>query len=35
MYNTDIFLDVHTKVQRTQTDDPNCKQEKVMATLMF
>ena len=29
------FLDVHTKVQRAQTDDPDCKREKVVAALMF
>ncbi len=35
LYDSDMFLDVHTKVQHTQTDDPNCKWEKVVATLMF
>jgi hypothetical protein len=35
MYDTNIFLDVHTKVQHMQTDDPNCKWEKVVAALMF
>ena len=35
MYDSNSFLDVHTKIQRTQTDDPNCKWEKVLAALMF
>jgi len=30
-----MFLDMHTEVQHAQTDDPNCKQEKVVAALMF
>jgi hypothetical protein len=35
VYDSNIFLDEHTKVQRMQTDDPDCKREKVVATLMF
>jgi hypothetical protein len=35
MYNSDIFLDEHDRVQRASTDDPSCKREKVVAGLMF
>jgi hypothetical protein len=35
MYNSDVFLAEHDKVQRAPTDDPSCKQEKVVAGLMF
>jgi len=35
VYNSNIFLDVHTKVQHTETDNPNCKHEKVVAILIF
>ncbi|KAI0260797.1 hypothetical protein BGY98DRAFT_1192805 [Russula aff. rugulosa BPL654] len=30
MYNSDVFLDEHDRVQRAPTDDPSCKREKVM-----
>jgi hypothetical protein len=35
MYNSDAFLDEHDRVQRAPTDDPSCKREKVVASLMF
>lgn len=35
MYDSDIFLEEHDKVQRSPTGDPNCKREKVVAALMF
>lgn len=35
MYNSDVFLDEHDRVQRAPTDDPSCKREKVIAGLMF
>jgi hypothetical protein len=35
MYDSDVFLDEHDKVQRAPTDEPNCKHEKVVAALMF
>jgi hypothetical protein len=35
MYNSDIFLEEHDRVQRAPTDDPSCKREKVVAGLMF
>ena len=35
MYDSDVFLDEHDKVQRAPTDEPNCKREKVVAALMF
>jgi hypothetical protein len=35
MYDSDVFLDEHDKVQCTPTDDPTCKREKVIAALMF
>ena len=35
MYDSDIFLEEHDKVQHASTGDPYCKQEKVVAALMF
>jgi hypothetical protein len=35
MYNSDALIDKHDKIQRAPTDDPNCKREKVVASLMF
>jgi len=35
VYNSDVFLDKHNKVQRAPTGDPTCKREKVIAALMF
>jgi len=35
MYDSDVFLDEHDKVQRSPTDDAMCKREKVVAALMF
>jgi hypothetical protein len=35
IYNSDVFLDEHDKVQRASTDDPTCKCEKVLMALMF
>jgi len=35
IYNSDVFLDEHDKVQRAPTDDPTCKREKLVAALMF
>ena len=35
MYDSDIFLEEHDKVQHASTGDPYCKQEKVIAVLMF
>ena len=35
MYNSDVFIDKHDRVQRAPTDDPSCKREKVVAGLMF
>jgi hypothetical protein len=35
MYNSDVFLDERDRVQRAPTNDPSCKQEKVVAGLMF
>jgi len=37
MYDSDVFLDEHDKVQHapTLTEEPNCKREKVVAVLMF
>ena len=35
MYNSDVFLDEHDRVQRAPTDDCYCKREKVVASLMF
>ena len=35
MYNSDVFLDEHNRVQRAPTDNLSCKQEKVVASLMF
>jgi hypothetical protein len=34
-YDSDVFLDEHDKVQRAPTDDPTCRQEKIVAALMF
>jgi len=35
IYDSDVLLDEHDKVQRAPTDDPTCKREKVVAALMF
>ena len=35
MYNSDVFLDEHDRVQRAPTDNPSCKREKVVAAIMF
>jgi hypothetical protein len=35
LYDSDVFLDEHDKVQRAVTDDPTCKHERVIAALMF
>jgi hypothetical protein len=35
IYNSDMLLDEHDKVQRAPTGDPSCKREKVVAALMF
>jgi Plavaka transposase len=35
IYNSDVLLDEHDKVQRAPTNDPTCKREKVVAALMF
>ena len=35
MYNLDALIDEHDKIQRMPTDDPSCKWEKVVASLMF
>jgi hypothetical protein len=35
MYNLDALIDEHDKVQHVPTDDPNCKQEKVISTVML
>ena len=35
IYDSDMLLDEHDKVQRAPTDDPTCKREKVVAALMF
>ena len=35
IYNSDVFLDEHDKVQCAPTSDPTCKREKVVAGLMF
>jgi hypothetical protein len=36
MYNSDALIDEHDKIQRrAPTDDPNCKREKVVASLML
>ena len=35
MYDSDVFLDEHDRVQRAPTDNPSCKREKVVAALMF
>jgi hypothetical protein len=35
IYDSDIFWEEHSRVQRAPTDDPTCKREKVIAALMF
>jgi hypothetical protein len=35
LYNPDVFLVEHNRVQCVPTDDPSCKQEKVVTALMF
>jgi len=35
MYDSDVFLEEHDKVQWAPSDDPTCKREKVVAALMF
>ena len=35
MYDSDVFLNEHDKVQRSPTDDLTCKREKTIAALMF
>jgi hypothetical protein len=35
MYNLDALINKHDKVQHMPTDDPNCKQEKVISTVML
>ena len=35
MYNLDALIDEHDKIQHMPTDDPSCKCEKVVASLMF
>jgi len=35
IYDSDVLWDEHNKVQHALTDDPTCKQEKVVAALMF
>jgi len=35
IYNSDVLLDKHDKVQHAPTDDPTCKHKKVIAALMF
>jgi len=35
IYNLDVLLDKHDKVQYAPTDDPTCKHKKVVAGLMF
>ena len=35
MYDSDVLWEEHNKVQRALTDDLMCKQEKVVAALMF
>ena len=35
LYNPDVFLVEHNRVQCVPTDDPSCKQEKVVMALMF
>ena len=35
MYDSDVFLEEHDKVQWAPTDDLTCKREKVVAALMF
>ena len=35
LYESDVFLDKHDKVQRAATGDPTCKHEKVVAALML
>ena len=35
MYNSDVFLDEHDRVQRAPTNDSFCKREKIVVALMF
>ena len=35
IYDSDVLLGEHDKVQHAPTDDPTCKREKVVAALMF
>ena len=35
MYNSDVFLNEHDRIQRAPTDDPSCRREKVVVGLMF
>jgi hypothetical protein len=35
IYDSDVLLDEHDKVQRAPTDDPTCKRKKVVAALIF
>jgi hypothetical protein len=35
MYNSDVFLDEHDRVQCAPTDNPSCKREKVVTAIMF
>ncbi|KAJ3709521.1 hypothetical protein C8R42DRAFT_649336 [Lentinula raphanica] len=36
LYNSDVFIEEHDKIQRISLpDDPDCKQERVVAALMF
>lgn len=35
MYDSDVFLDEHDRVQRAPTDNPSCKREKIVVALMF
>jgi len=35
IYDSDVFLEEHDKMQRAPTGDPSCKREKIVAALMF
>jgi len=35
LYDSDVFIQEHDKVQRAPTDDESCKREKAVAALMF
>ena len=37
IYNSDVFIEEHDQVQHAALppDDPDCKQEKVVTTMMF